>query len=301
MIVSSYPWGFGGRAPAKLNLTLHLLSKRNDGYHEIETLMAPVNLYDTLYFRPNRSGQVDFSYSWPQDRGATCGEELPRDATNLVVRALEAVKSRTDSRAGAVVHLAKRIPTQAGMGGGSSDAACALVLANRAWRVGLADEELAEMAAEIGSDVPFFLANRAAICRGRGERVAPVSVCAGLHVVVVKPPVGLSTRQIYGAVTISGSELKSERLATCLANGTGRKSLTELLNNDLEKPAAAQSPWIETMRRDMADCGCVASQMTGSGSAYFGICHHRRHAQAVAGRMRSKGYEQVFQLQSCRH
>jgi 4-diphosphocytidyl-2-C-methyl-D-erythritol kinase len=299
MTIHTYPWGLRGRAPAKLNLTLEVLTKRKDGYHEIESLMVPVSLYDTIDFRPNLSGQIDFTYSWQHDRRGPVAEDLPLDADNLVVQALEAVRSQVGSQVGAVVHLVKRIPTESGMGGGSSDAACALVMANRGWQAGLSIEKLSQLAAGIGSDVPFFLANQAAICRGRGEQVAPVAVQAGLRVVVVRPPVGLSTLAIYGAVKIGEGRGAAEPLARCLNRGDYR-TLEKLLNNDLEKPAASQSRWIELMRRDMAECGAAAHQMTGSGSAYFGVCHHRRHQQTVAGRLRSKGYEHVYQLQSCR-
>jgi 4-diphosphocytidyl-2-C-methyl-D-erythritol kinase len=300
MIIHTYPWGLRGRAPAKLNLTLEVLSKRSDGYHEIESLLVPVNLYDTIYFRPNLTGKIDFTYSWQHSTSRKVADELPTDASNLVVQAMEAVRSLTSPQAGAAVHLVKRIPTEAGMGGGSSDAACALALANRGWNAGLTGEKLSQLAAQLGSDVPFFLVNQAAICRGRGEQVTPVATPAGLPIVVVKPPVGMSTPAIYSAVKIDQTKRSSQRLANSLTSGDHR-SIRSLINNDLEKPAAAQSSWIETMRRDMAKFGCVAHQMTGSGSAYFGVCHHRRHQQTVAGRMRSQGYEQVFELQSCHH
>ena len=298
MMIDTFPWGMRGRAPAKLNLTLEVLSRRTDGYHEIESLMVPINLYDTIYFRPNQSGQIDFTCSWELAAKRSVADDLPLDSGNLVIQALEAVRSKMDSQPGAVVHLTKRIPTESGMGGGSSDAACALVLANCSWQAGLTAAQLLVLAADIGSDVPFFLADQAAICRGRGELVTPIATQPGLPLVVVRPPVGFGTPAIYQAVEISAARCAAEPLARCLRQ-RDYGELKKFLNNDLEKPAADQSRWVETMRRDMADCGAVAHQMTGSGSAYFGICRHRRHQRIVAERLRHRGYEHVYRLESC--
>ena len=300
MIVRQFSWGLRGDAPAKLNLSLEVLAKRNDGFHEIETFMVPVNLYDTLYFRPNQSGQIEFSVSWQRHQRGVVEKQLPLGTDNLVVQAMEAIRARVGRSVGAAVHLSKRIPTEAGLGGGSSDAACALVVANRGWRAGLAKDDLVELAARIGSDVPFFLEGLSAICRGRGEEVEPVATRFELEVVVVKPPEGLSTPVVYREVKVQPGRGDARALVECLLSGDRRK-LAQYINNDLEKPAADETPWIGRLREDMNQSGCVAHRMTGSGSAYFGICHHRRHASAVAGRMRSKGYERVYQLQCCRH
>lgn len=299
MIIQTHPWGLRGSAPAKLNLTLDVLSKRDDGYHEIDTLMVPVSLRDTIWFRPNRTRIIDFSYSWHPSGSRAASEALPRGSQNLVVKAMEAVRSLADPAVGATVHLVKRIPTESGMGGGSSDAACALVLANLGWQADLPASTLSELAAEIGSDVPFFLANQAAICRGRGERVEPIWLTSGLPIVVVKPPVGLSTAQIYDAVKINDGRRCGQRLSQRW-NAGDRRNLAASMSNDLQQAATDQSPWIERMQRDMTECGCSVHQMTGSGSAYFGICQQVRHRQIVAGRLRSRGYQHVYQMQSCR-
>ena len=166
------------QAPAKLNLFFEVLAKRTDGYHEIESLMCPIDLYDTLHFQEDPSGQLEltcrrvFGAGGPGGRGL---HEMPEGPENLVFRAVELVRRRTGIRRGAKLWLVKRIPAAAGLGGGSSDAAAALVAANEGWRLGRSRHELAQWAAELGSDVPFFLAGGPAICRGRGERVEPVA------------------------------------------------------------------------------------------------------------------------------
>ncbi|MGA2258695.1 MAG: hypothetical protein ABSG53_28850, partial [Thermoguttaceae bacterium] len=146
------------QTPAKLNLFFEVLGKRSDGYHEIETLMCPIGWYDTLCFRGASSEELDLECQWGSVASGGSGfEEVPRDGKNLVLRAVDLVRRRTGTKQGARLRLTKRIPTAAGLGGGSSDAAAALVAANLGWRLGLSLPELASLAAELGSDVPFFL------------------------------------------------------------------------------------------------------------------------------------------------
>ena len=142
-------------APAKLNLFLEVLAKRSDGYHEIETLMCPVNLYDTLYFRDELRGQItlrcEFSIdNWPD------GESLPTNSENLAVRAVELLRHESGTNRGASLRLVKRIPLAAGLAGGSSDAAAALVAANLGWQLGYSRSELAEFARDLAVMSPFF-------------------------------------------------------------------------------------------------------------------------------------------------
>ena len=135
---------------------------------------------------------------WPVRSGGSGFEDVPRDGKNLVLRAVELVRRRTGTKQGARLRLIKRIPTAAGLGGGSSDAAAALVAANLGWKLGLSLPELAALAAELGSDVPFFLNRGPAVCRGRGERIEPADGLGLMNFVVVRPPEGLATAAVYG-------------------------------------------------------------------------------------------------------
>ena len=172
------------QAPAKLNLFFEVLAKRTDGYHEIETLMCPIDLFDTLHFQEDPNGQLElrcrrvFGAGGPRGRGL---HEVPDGPENLVLRAVDLVRRRAGVRRGARLLLVKRIPAAAGLGGGSSDAAAALVAANVGWQLGRSRDELAHWAAELGSDVPFFLVGGPAVCRGRGERVTPVAGLGALQ------------------------------------------------------------------------------------------------------------------------
>ncbi|MFL6546160.1 MAG: 4-(cytidine 5'-diphospho)-2-C-methyl-D-erythritol kinase, partial [Candidatus Udaeobacter sp.] len=181
-------------APAKVNLFLELLAKRADGFHEIETLMVAVSLADTL------------TVMSAADLSLTCSDPtLPVGDSNLVVKAAKVLQGKTGCTSGATIHLEKRIPAEAGLAGGSSDAAATLLALNELWDLQLANESLCTIAADIGSDVAFFLNLPSAWCTGRGEVVTPVQSPAELHFVLVCPPFGISTPAVYKGVTVPES------------------------------------------------------------------------------------------------
>ena len=288
-------------APAKLNLFFEVLAKREDGYHEIETLMVPVDLYDTLYFKEDASGQIGLdcqgvSEAWGLGSGFG---EVPDGTANLVVRAVELLGRRAGVRLGARLRLVKRIPVAAGLGGGSSDAAAALVVANEGWNLGWSRAELAPLAAELGSDVPFFLGCGPAICRGRGEQVEPVAGLGALHFVVVRPPAGLSTAAVYDACRSARETRHVAALRTALIRGNLAEA-GRLLFNRLEPAARELSPWIERVERELAGEDCLGYLMSGSGTCHFGLCRHARHARRAARRLQANGVGMAFALRSSR-
>ncbi|HEX4130055.1 MAG TPA: 4-(cytidine 5'-diphospho)-2-C-methyl-D-erythritol kinase [Pirellulales bacterium] len=279
-------------APAKLNLLLEVLGKRGDGYHEVETLMVPVALADSLSIEPPAPADD------PNGLALVCRPALasygcPADETNLALRALALLRQRAGITHGARLTLVKRIPMAAGLGGGSSDAAAALVLGNEFWHLGWSRERLAELAAELGSDVPFFLGRGAAICRGRGERIEPIAGLMGLHFVVVKPPAGLSTAAVYAHCRGTGTVGGAAALADALAHGPVNR-IAHLLQNRLQPAARELSPWIARLENEFSRVDCVAHQMSGSGTSYFGLCRNARHARRIARVLRSRGECQVF-------
>jgi len=294
-------------APAKLNLFFEVLAKRSDGYHEVETLMYPIGLYDTLTFQEDPSGQVQLSCKQVfgavgrrRRRGASTGaDKLPEGQDNLVVRALELVRQTAGITRGAAVRLIKRIPMAAGLGGGSSDAAAALVAANIGWDLKLGTDVLFRLAAQLGSDVPFFLARSAAICRGRGERLEPIRRTAQLHFVLARPAVGLSTAAVYAACRPAEQPRDVAPLCHALARGDVRQ-LGELLWNRLQPTAAALCPAVEEMERTFAAFELPGYGMSGSGTAYFGLCRRAQDAQRIARRLRANGVWNVFAVRGCR-
>jgi 4-diphosphocytidyl-2-C-methyl-D-erythritol kinase len=278
-------------APAKLNLFFEVLGKREDGYHEVETLVAPIALYDTLYFDGGANGELRLtchrvSGSWGAD-GTWLGD-FPEGAENLVVRAVDLLRRRSGVRRGGTLRLVKRIPTAAGLGGGSSDAAAALAAASAGWGLGWSWQELAQLGSELGSDVPLFFAQGPAICRGRGERVEPVATLGMLHFVVVRPPAGLSTAAVYRACTPGAPPRNVQPLLEAFADGNLGEAGRRLVNR-LEPAAETLSPWIRRLRAAFDQTDCVGHQMSGSGTCYFGLCRHARHARRIARRLQAMG------------
>ncbi|HWB11495.1 MAG TPA: 4-(cytidine 5'-diphospho)-2-C-methyl-D-erythritol kinase [Pirellulales bacterium] len=287
-------------APAKLNLFLEVLGKRRDGFHEIETLMYPIGLYDTLLFSDDPGGQISLTCQQTAEPGvqaATSGAEaLPAGADNLVVRAVELVRRRLGVTNGARLRLIKRIPLAAGLAGGSSDAAAALFAANRVWRLGLARGELAALAAELGSDIPFFLHGGPAVCRGRGEIIEPTSGLGQLHFVVVRPPAGLSTADVYRACRPSAEARRVGGLIETLRRGS-LAGAAGCLHNALQAAAEALSPWIARLSRVFSQLDFLGHRMSGSGTSYFGLCRHARHARRLAALLRARGVGRVYAVQ----
>jgi len=292
--------GWEVHAPAKLNLLFEILARREDGYHEIETLMVPISVYDTLYLRRDSNGEIQLTCQWAAAAEAQAGRlgDLPTDRSNLAVKAVELLRARAGIEAGATMRLVKRIPSAAGLGGGSSDAAAALMAANLAWGLHWSVADLSTLAGELGSDVPFFLTPGAAICRGRGERVEPLARAAPLHVVVVRPPAGLSTAEVFRACQVADRPHTTGPLRAALESGNAAQ-VARLLHNRLQEPAERLSPWVVRVRQAFETLDCLGHQMSGSGTSYFGICRHARHALRVASYLRARALGSVFAARSC--
>jgi 4-diphosphocytidyl-2-C-methyl-D-erythritol kinase len=289
-------------APAKLNLFFEVGAKRADGYHEIETLMCPIDLYDTLCFAEDQSGPLELRCGSVFRFVGTTGEEpiaLPEGRDNLVFRAVELLRGRAGVAFGARLRLLKRIPTAAGLGGGSSDAAAALAVANAGWNLHWPPAKLAEVAAEIGSDVPFFFAGGPAICRGRGEQIERIEPGGPLHFVVVRPPAGLSTAAVYAAHRPAAVPKGVRDFAEAFRRGDAGQ-IGRLLFNRLASAAAELSPWIERLQEEFSRLDCLGHGMTGSGTAYFGLCRHARQATRMARYLEARSVGSVFAVRNCR-
>jgi len=262
----------------KLNLYLRVVGRRSDGYHELETIFQALDGGDTLTVRP--AGELTLACDDP---------ELPVDGSNLVLKAASALRDFIGrDEWGAAFDLRKRIPSGAGLGGGSSNAAGALLLLNRLWRLGLDRESLAVVAARVGSDVPFFLYGGAAAATGRGEKLRPIRT-SPLCFVILKPAVSVSTPWAYG-------RWQKERCAgpslgefeSILARGDPAE-VAAGLRNDLEPGVAEQVPEISRCREWLLAAGALGARMTGSGSAVFGIAGDASHAERIAGWGRPPG------------
>jgi 4-diphosphocytidyl-2-C-methyl-D-erythritol kinase len=254
-------------APAKINLSLEVRGKRADGFHEIETVMLPVSLADTLDIACAGAG-IAF----------TCSDAtLPCDDTNLVVRAAKLFFERTKNSSGVAIHLEKKIPHGAGLGGGSSDAATTLVALDALFDTRLGTPALSAMAAELGSDIPFFIYRSAAVCRGRGEIVEPFAFAEKLPLLLVKPAFGVPTPWAYKRWAES-REIPGVSYAPQLFPW-GK------LVNDLERPVfekyiflAALKSWL------LAQPEVAGALMSGSGSTTLAVLRDGSQGEALAQR-----------------
>ena len=288
-------------APAKLNLFLEVLGKRDDGFHEIESLLVSVGLSDTLFLTPTQSEEISLEMRWAIGIGGVGKSKtgpvrhlgtLPSNSENTVFRALTLLQQQAGTARGANVLVVKRIPTEAGLGGASSDAASALRAANACWGLHWPTDRLAEVAAKVGSDVPFFLTGGAALCRGRGEKVEPLPRFPRMWVVIVRPPDGISTKEVYSRCRPTARPHCVDQIVEALQSGRPSQ-VGRALFNRLTEPAAAMSPWIARLREEFDSVHLTGHAMTGSGSSYFGICRSRGEAGRIAFRLRCRGLGQV--------
>lgn len=290
------------RAPAKLNLSLAVLARRADGFHEIESLVAPVTLHDTVEVRPaDHPGirlRVRFAGGLATAAGSVLATDVPTDATNLVVRATAALAAAagiaTDAGPGLEIDLVKRIPSGSGLGGGSSDAAAVLVAAARVWGIDWPRDRLATIGGRIGSDVPVFFAGGAAIMGGRGERVEPVRGIPALHAVIARPAAGLSTAAVYARCAPDPVRRgDAGRLAAALAAGRLRGAVP-FLHNALEAPARSLCAEIDRLLGAFRRAGAAHPLLTGSGSACFALARSATESRLVAARLRMAGWPGVY-------
>jgi 4-diphosphocytidyl-2-C-methyl-D-erythritol kinase len=280
-------------APAKVNLYLEVLAKRADGYHEIATLMAAVSLYDTLEFKEEDSGDIRLGCDHPA---------LPTGPDNLVSRAAALLRQHTGCGRGARIRLVKRIPLAAGLAGGSTDAAATLAGLNRLWGLGLTRAELAALGAELGSDVAFFFSTPAAWCTGRGERVAPLKLGRPLDLVLVCPPAGLATAEVYRGVQVPDVPQTGEEVRRAAREGDVEE-LGRRLHNRLQEPAERLCPVVAALHRRLGSLKPAGQLMSGSGSSLFALCRDRREALRIARALRHGPDEgvspSVYLVRSC--
>lgn len=255
--------------------------------------MATVSLFDTIHFQSRNDDKFNLRcrIDLPQRYGSVSGaEKLCNPATvqqNLVWRAAKLLQTTANVNQGADIILIKRIPLEAGLGGASSDAAATLIAANRVWKAGRTKKQLAELAAEIGSDVPFFLNSGYALCRGRGEIVEPIAADFGIPIVICKPPEGLSTAKVFQNCTIGKSPKESKSFIEVLKNGD-RHLLGSRLINRLEEASVEICGICREISCQFSQCGSLGHQISGSGTSYFGIFANQNSARQAANRLSAR-------------
>lgn len=272
-------------SPCKVNLLLNILGKRPDGFHELETLMHPVDLCDELTFTRAGTG-LQLTCSHP---------ELPTDASNLVHRAATAFLGAAGITDGVRIHLQKNLPLAGGIGGGSANAAVTLAALNELFGSPLPTASLHSLAAGLGSDVPFFLYQRPALATGRGEQVEtlpPFPALRGRAFLLAHPGFGISTPWSYQNLArfpqaLHGRAGRARQLVERLAAGDLAQAATELYNS-LEAPAFDKFPVLALYQQFLREHGALAALMSGSGSTTFAIAENLSAAQTLAEQFKSQ-------------
>jgi 4-diphosphocytidyl-2-C-methyl-D-erythritol kinase len=249
------------RCPAKVNLSLRVLGRRADGYHELDTVFQAIDLWDEIEARPGADLALD-----------CCGASLPADGTNLVLRAAIRLRERAGGTAGASLRLRKSIPIEAGLAGGSSDAAGALVVCSRLWGLELRARDLEELARELGADVPFFLRGGTARGTGRGDRIEPLPDAGALAILLGCPPFGISTAAVFGRLAAQLTPVDDDVTVglPLTHKWPGQKDFGTPVN-DLEAVVFDGWPALKTFRDALIGAGARVAMLSGSGSTVYGI------------------------------
>lgn len=272
-------------SPCKVNLILNILGQRADGFHELETVMQPVNLCDAMTFERVGVG-LKLTCSHP---------ELPTDSRNLVHRAATAFLATTKISDGVQIHLQKNLPLAGGIGGGSANAAVTFTALNELFGTPLPLEKLHELAASLGSDVPFFLYDRPALATGRGEKVQTLEnfpALKGKAFFLVHPGFGISTPWSYQNLARfpkdqNGAAGRAEKLVAALQTNHW-PAITDGIYNSLEAPAFGKYPVLQLYQEFLRENGALVSLMSGSGSTTFAILENLAAAEQVAEKFKAQ-------------
>ena len=273
------------KAQAKVNLFLEVFGKRYDGYHEIETIMQEIDLADDIVIEEKEKG-IELTCTNPR---------IPAGKDNIVWKAAELTQRETGINRGAKIHLTKRIPMGAGLGGGSSDAAATLKGLNRLWKGGLNEDELMRLAFALGSDVPFFIKGNTAICRGRGEIVTPVPVNTYFSYVLLYPDIEISTASIYQNLKIDLTKaVKDVRFLLETLKDGNPENVGKLLYNRLEEVALQLYPDLRLIKEALRAYNFCGLLLSGSGSVIYGLCRRQSDAEEIKNQLVKRGLGQVY-------
>ncbi len=266
------------RAYAKINTYLKIFSKRSDGFHDIETIMQNISLYDEISFETNKTGEIEI-----------IGDNinLPINENNLCFKAAKKLVDYSNNSSGVKIKINKTIPIGAGLGGGSSDCAATIVALEKLWGLSLSKEQMIKIASEIGSDIPFFIIGGKALCKGRGEIIEqlPFEENDKQYIVLIKPKEFIPTKWAYEMWDLQNKNLDAQYSDT---------------KNDFEKVVFPKYPNIQKAKKLLLDLGAVESSLSGSGSSVFGKVKSFEDGKRIAATAK-KYYSEVFLLETIDH
>jgi 4-diphosphocytidyl-2-C-methyl-D-erythritol kinase len=253
------------KAPAKINLSLDVLRKRDDGYHEVKMIMTTIDLADRLELKELEEDRIEI---------LSHNRYVPDDQRNLAYQAAQLLKERFQVKKGVSITIEKNIPVAAGLAGGSSDAAATLRGLNKLWKLGLTVDELAELGAEIGSDVSFCVYGGTAIATGRGEKIEHIPAPPPCWVILAKPQIGVSTAEVYRNLKVeSVTHPDVDKMVHYIKN-EDYEGICSSVGNVLEEVTFRMHPEVAHIKEQMKRFGADAVLMSGSGPTVFGLVHH---------------------------
>jgi len=277
-------------APAKINLTLDIKGKRPDGYHELETVMHQIDLVDRICLTLTGTGI----------KVASNSGLIPDDERNLAYKAASLLKKKYGLKKGVEIFIEKNIPVEAGLAGGSTDAAAVLTGLNQLLELGLSRQEIMGLAAEAGSDVPFCVLGGTALARGRGEILQPLAEGPSLKIVLVKPDFSLSTREVFEDFRLENIDTSPDTPAFLAAwENYDIINVAQLLNNVLESVSLVQRPEIAGIKQQLCELGALNALMSGSGPSVFAVFHNHSDAEQAFMKMKEQ-YKESYLLSSYR-
>lgn len=274
----------------KINVGLKILDKREDGYHNLISVFVPVSLYDTLRYKLTANKIIVITNKIPQEK-------------NIVYKVAKLMQERYNVKRGIKINIKKRIPLEAGLGGGSADAAITIKTLNKMWNLALSEEESYRLGEEIGSDVPFFIKNKLAVVEGRGEKIKELKSGLRLSIIMIKPKIGFQTKEVFEH--LNKESLSENNINEVIAGFKGNDLKRVVLNikNDLEKGIEYNSLKVEAInkiKQDLTNVGALKSSMSGSGSCVYGIFDSSVKLNKVRVQLIKQGYKrkQIFVVTS---
>lgn len=289
------------KANAKINLSLDIIGTDERGYHKLRMLMQSISLCDEIEL--NNTSEPGIHIQITDERGLDGGDRsilpvIPTDKRNLMYRAAELMMAQYGINDGIEMKLIKRIPSEAGLAGGSTDAAAVLKGMNELFRLGLSDDKLRELGVNLGADIPFCIMGGAALAEGIGEKLTAIDNKCSLHVLIIKPKQGISTPTAYAeydrllaasSISTQSEHVDTDGIISALENGDCT-SLFKKIKNVLEAPVVNKLPVIDRIKADLVTYGAGASAMTGSGSAVYGLFTDVESMRQAAGHFRKCAY-----------
>lgn len=250
------------KAPAKINLALDVLRKRPDGYHDVSMIMQTIALYDTVTIKSMGSGIKITSNS----------TKIPLNESNIAYKAAHYLSTKYNVKRGAQIHIEKRIPVAAGLAGGSTNAAAVLKLLNKAWDLQLSKTELMDAGKKLGADVPFCIQGGTCLAEGLGEKLTAIKSIPDCHILLAKPNVGVSTKEVYQSLNLQ--DIKEKPDIAGMMKAIEQQDISDIcdkMGNVLETVTAKMHPIIVELKQKLLDYGAIGSLMSGSGPTVFGI------------------------------